>query len=232
MRILLVRHAQTTWNRHHLIQGHQRAPLSSLGCIQAQRLGWSLMSEPLVAVYSSDLRRAVDTATIAVLGRELKVRLMPGLRECGYGDWEGLSAYLDDQRTRQPESAQNAVKGQALSAAKGRGARPRRVGRGCRVPYPEAAPGGETLVETLQRFEAVINTIAERHPGETALVVSHDGPIRAWLTHILGWSIERAWDIEIANCGITEVEVGDGRTRLVSLGGKLKGLSSRAMGVS
>ncbi len=205
-RILVTRHGETLWNRHGLIQGHQPVPLSDLGRLQAQALGRRLSRTLLDAVYTSDLRRAVETVELALDGRRLAVEQLASLRECSYGEWEGLSSFVDDEG----ETGQMASKN-----------RRRRVGAGSSVPHPEAAPGGETLIEMLSRFTSAIERIADRHRGETVLVVSHQGPARAWFSHLLGWDLARCWDIEIDHCGLSEVEITPEGARLLRLEGRV-----------
>src|SRR6266851_3985273 len=61
-RLLLVRHGQSTWNREHRIQGQLDPPLSEEGRRQAERLGRRWAGRKFVAAYSSDLKRALETA--------------------------------------------------------------------------------------------------------------------------------------------------------------------------
>ena len=63
-RILLVRHGETDWNATGRIQGHSDTPLNAAGRLQARRAAQRLAREPIRALYSSDLARAFETATI------------------------------------------------------------------------------------------------------------------------------------------------------------------------
>ena len=89
--ILLARHGETDWNRDRRVQGHTDVPLNANGIAQARALAEELATEPLIAVFSSDLARASDTAA-AVAGRHgLPVTIDPDLREKNFGSWEGLT---------------------------------------------------------------------------------------------------------------------------------------------
>ena len=87
-----VRHGETDWNREGRIQGVADVPLSALGREQAQELAASLATRPIGALYSSDLRRALETAK--PLGERLGVRAhtAPALRERDFGVNEGRMA--------------------------------------------------------------------------------------------------------------------------------------------
>ena len=101
--ILLVRHGETDWNTEGRVQGHTDRPLNATGLEQARVLAAQLAQEPLVAVYSSDLVRARDTATIVADVHGLDVWLDPDLREKNFGTWEGLTD--TEIRSRFPDAA-------------------------------------------------------------------------------------------------------------------------------
>jgi broad specificity phosphatase PhoE len=88
-RILLARHAETDWNRVGRWQGHADQPLNETGREQAAELGRRLKGRDVVAIYSSDLRRARDTATIVGAELGLEVVQDPALREIDVGSWSG-----------------------------------------------------------------------------------------------------------------------------------------------
>jgi probable phosphoglycerate mutase len=89
--LLLARHGETDWNRELRIQGSSDTDLNDVGRAQARALADELAGEQLDAIYSSDLRRARETAEIVATGRGLDVRLDADLRERSFGSWEGLT---------------------------------------------------------------------------------------------------------------------------------------------
>jgi broad specificity phosphatase PhoE len=89
--LLLARHGETDWNRELRIQGHADPPLNDLGRRQAHELAERLAALELDALYSSDLRRARETAEIVATAHGLDVRLDPALREFDTGNWTGLT---------------------------------------------------------------------------------------------------------------------------------------------
>jgi broad specificity phosphatase PhoE len=158
-RILLARHGETEWNRLGRWQGHADPPLNALGRRQAQMLAEQLAGDSVAAVYSSDLGRARQTAEIVAERLALAVTERPGLREIDVGSWSGLTK--EEVRERFPD-------GFALWLA------------------GEVGHDGETREELATRAVAAVESIARDHVGQTVLVVTHGGVIRALRRHAGG----------------------------------------------
>lgn len=150
-RILAVRHGETAWNRDTRIQGHTDIGLNELGQQQARRLAHALQDEPLAAIYASDLSRARATAEAVAIRQGQSVRTDPGLRERGFGLFEGLT--WAEIETRHPQEA-----------------------LAWRKRHPEfAPPGGESLLSLRERIVATVHGLAQRHVGEQIMIVAHGG---------------------------------------------------------
>ena len=158
-RILLARHGETAWNHAGRWQGHADPPLNDLGRRQAEILAEQLAGEAVAAVYSSDLRRARETARIVADRLRLPVIEKPALREIDVGSWSGLTR--DEVRERFPEGFARWLAG-------------------------EIGHDGETREELTRRVVAAVESIAQDHPDETVLVVSHGGVVRALRRHAAG----------------------------------------------
>jgi broad specificity phosphatase PhoE len=96
--ILLARHGETDWNREGRWQGWADPPLNEAGREQARELAEQLRSMPFDAVYSSDLRRAHETAEIVAAPHEVPVITDRGLREIDVGSWSGLTRAEIEER--------------------------------------------------------------------------------------------------------------------------------------
>jgi broad specificity phosphatase PhoE len=96
--ILLARHGETDWNREGRFQGWADPPLNETGRAQAQVLAGQLAELPFDAVYSSDLRRAHETALIVAEPHGVPVIVDRGLREIDVGSWSGLTRPEIDAR--------------------------------------------------------------------------------------------------------------------------------------
>ena len=156
--LLLVRHGETDWNREGRWQGHADPPLNDAGRAQARALGKTLANERVDAIYTSDLRRAAETAEIlgAALGRP--VTSDPDLREIDVGSWSGLTR--DEVAERYPDwDAHDGESRDALQA--------RVVGAVRRIARRH--PGGRVLIVThggsIRSLERHVNGESERVTG-------------------------------------------------------------------
>jgi len=150
-RILAIRHGETAWNVDGRIQGQLDVPLNEMGRWQVHRLALAVADEDIAAVYSSDLLRALETAQAVSRGCGEPIVTDVGLRERGFGEFEGLTwAEINE---RWPGMAERWRK---------------------RDPT-FGAPGGETLNEFFARSIATATRLAGLHPGRTIALVSHGG---------------------------------------------------------
>jgi len=99
--LLLVRHGETDWNRAGIWQGWADPPLNESGRAQARALAEELRATPFDAVYTSDLRRAKETAEILAAAHGVPVHVDADLREIDVGSWSGLTR--EDIRRRFPD---------------------------------------------------------------------------------------------------------------------------------
>src|SRR5579871_6119870 len=101
--ILLARHGETEWNVARRWQGHAESDLTDTGRAQALELASLVGESGISAIYSSDLRRAADTASIVADALGLTVRVDAELREVDVGEWSGLTSA--EIEARFPEGA-------------------------------------------------------------------------------------------------------------------------------
>lgn len=186
--ILLARHGETDWNREQRWQGWADRPLNELGRAQAGELADSIEGREINAVYSSDLTRARETAEIVAARLGLDVTPDEALREVDVGEWSGLS--LAEAEARFPE-----------------GFRRWQDGR-------HGWESGESYEKMSRRVVLALLRIAAVHPGETLLVVTHGGSIRACRAEAAGldYAESRVSGIgSTENCAVVELRVSEGR---------------------
>ena len=231
--VVLVRHGESTYVAEGRFQGQADPPLSELGRRQAALVAarLSVPSEPpvlalpagppLEIVHSPLARAAATAAAIAAAcsGREsfgaaVPVRPDDGFLEIGQGEWEGRTTTEIIERW-----------GDELSAWR-------------RDPVANWAPGGESISEVDRRVRPALGALltrlaAGRDPGTLdrsqvlgylgarpdqgwSVVVAHDGVFKLALLALLDLPITRFWTFPFALCGISIVEIGGGRARLLS----------------
>ncbi|CAO2207026.1 unnamed protein product [Urochloa humidicola] len=160
--VVIVRHGETSWNAARIIQGHMDAELNDIGRRQAVAVAHRLSKEVKpAAIYSSDLKRAAETAqTIAKICNLPNVVFDPALRERHIGDMQGMK--FQDAATERPEAYKAFVSHK----------------RNQQIPG-----GGESLDQLSERCVSCLNNIVEKHKGERVIVVSHGGTIRELYRH-------------------------------------------------
>ena len=232
--LALVRHGESEWVLKGLFQGQGDSPLTERGRRQAlltarriarrsRRPVMPLPTVPPLAVIHSPLARTAETATLiarAVSGGRgddavatpISLIPEPGFLEIGQGEWEGLPGTEIVERW-----------GSLLEDWR-------------RDPLSAWAPGGESVREVdarvrvaLQRVLADLAVVAEPAPqgrsqvlgyGDTpgtepwSIVVGHDGVFKVTLLALLGLPLDRFWTLPFALCGISVVEIRNGRPRL------------------
>ena len=154
MKLLLLRHGESEWNAAGRWQGWGDPPLSQRGRDQAAAAARALPA--FDAVYSSDLRRARETAEIIAGGR---IETDVDLREIDVGEWTGLTDAEIEQRG--PGQLQ--------------------AWRSLELQQP---PGGEHRDQLRTRVLRAVDRIASKHPSGTVLVVTHGGAIHAVERHL------------------------------------------------
>lgn len=186
MRIFLIRHGETEWNKLGRLQGHSDVHLSGEGIHQAYLLTTHAHFPHIDAIYSSDLSRATETAEILAEYFNLNVKKIPELRETNFGDWEGKS--IKELAEKLPDDF-----GKLFTD-------PER----CRPPH------GETFLECQARVMNVIRNIIATHDGQNVIVVSHGSAIRLIIGAALDMPIHKIWAISQFNMALNILRVDEG----------------------
>ena len=186
-RLWLVRHGLTEWNMQERFCGHSDVPLSARGRVQARWLARRLEKEAISTIYTSDLARARETATIIASQRTpvLQVKVSAAWREMDFGAWEGLTySEIAEQFKDQLGFFSD--------------------------PEHFSPPNGESLAHILQRVQAELAAIAysKDMPMEgDAVIVSHGGPLRILLCSILGMPLARQLQLRIDHGSLSAIDL-------------------------
>jgi 2,3-bisphosphoglycerate-dependent phosphoglycerate mutase len=182
----MVRHGETDWNRENRFQGHADPPLNDAGRAQARDLAGRLATKPVAALYTSPLRRALETAHILGERLSLETRLSDALMEVDVGSWSGLTR--DDVAVRFPDGYRRWLE------------------------FSHGWDDGETYDDLGQRVLEGLRGIAGAHANERVLAVTHGGPIRSALAvaEAVPFDEARRAIHVVGNCMTVQFAVRDG----------------------
>jgi probable phosphoglycerate mutase len=186
-RLLLVRHGQSTWNHERRIQGQLDPPLSDEGRRQAAQLGRRLAGRKFAGFYSSDLKRAAETAQLVGESIGIDPTPMAELREIYLGQWEGLRT--EDLAIRFPEAWASWTE----------------------EPDWDLVPGGEGSAAFEARVSGMLDTLFKRHTQGDVLVVTHGGVIQIAIHHVVGRPGRGIFPFRIQNTSVSVLERRIGR---------------------
>jgi len=176
--LILLRHGQSQWNLENRFTGWVDVPLSPKGEAEARAAGEKLRGHAIDVLQMSVLKRAIDTATLALESAGVSVaetRRDAALNERMYGDLQGLNKA---EAARKWGDAQIKL---------------------WRRSYDVRPPGGESLADTAARvlpyWEAHI--LPDLRAGKNVLVVAHGNSLRALVMHLDGLTREQVLELEI-----------------------------------
>ena len=196
-RLLIIRHGQSEANKNHIFAGHFDAPLSELGCAQAERTACYIAENYRVsAVYASDLQRAYHTGRAVADRLGLDVVTDEQLREIYAGEWEGVT--FEELAVRYPE--EYGLWRFDIGLAR--------------------CVGGESLGEVWERAVRVARRIAKAHVGQTVVLATHATVTRALQCEAMGVSLPEMKNVPyVSNASVTVIDVDeDGKLTLIEAG--------------
>ena len=178
-RVFVARHGEAAYESELLSDAG--GWLTTLGRDQARALAQSMAGERIARVWTSDMARAVQTGEIVAGGLGVDVVVRKGLREFGVGHAAGTNGDPD------PFAATFAAWLDGDLTAR--------------------IPGAESGTEVVERYEAVLDEIADQHRGEAVLVISHGGVMCLALSALArNLTPSHSRDVPLPNCGVVAVE--------------------------
>jgi broad specificity phosphatase PhoE len=186
--VIIIRHGQSQGNAEGRFGGHTDTPLSPRGRRQAQATAKALASEKFDAIYSSDLPRAIETASPLAKLTGISLETTDALRERSVGVMEGLT--FEEAAEQHPEQYQALL----------------------RRDFEHVLLGGESYRQTLDRASRQLDEAIEEHKGGRIALFAHTGTICILILHLMGAldapDLKPVW-IATANCGIARFDLRD-----------------------
>ena len=185
-KLILARHGETVWNVEKIYRGRTDVNLDEVGIKQAELLGKYLSNWKLEAIYSSPLKRALDTANMVARYQKVGVHVAEGLVDLDYGEWQSLP----EQEVKRLYPALHY--------------------EWRNNPHKVKMPGGESLEDVRKRAIEVVNDVLSRCQG-SILLVSHRVVNKVLICSLLGLDNSHFWNINLDVGGITIFNYADGR---------------------
>ena len=196
MRFFIVRHGETAWNIEGRFQGQRDTELNERGLEQSRRAAEYLAGHKFDAVVSSPLRRALVLAEMIAERCGTEVEITPAFTEISHGDWEGLLSTEVSERW------------------------PQLLETWHESPHTVVMPGegGESLRTVQLRAASAADALSGKYSGDVC-AAAHDAVIKALICHFLTLPLSAFWRLQIANCGLTIIEIIPGKAPRMSLMG-------------
>lgn len=186
--VVIIRHGQSQGNAEGRFGGHTDTPLSPRGRKQARATAKALASEKFSAIYSSDLPRAIETASPLAKLTGVPLQTTDALRERSVGVMEGLT--FEEAAEQHPEQYQALL----------------------RRDFEHILLGGESYRQTLDRASRQLDEAIEEHRGGRIALFAHTGTICILILHLMGAldapELKPVW-IATANCGVARFDLRD-----------------------
>lgn len=173
IRIILVRHGETEWNKKRIFRGRAEVKLNKRGIEQAKLLSRALSNLEIRRIHSSPLSRAKDTAKAIADSHELKVRVNKSFIDLDYGDWQGFSEEVVEKQY------------------------PHLYQKWRMHPEGVKIPGGESLEEVRVRAVRGLKKIVSREKEGIIVIVSHRVVNKVLICALLGLDNSAFWQVKL-----------------------------------
>lgn len=190
--MLLVRHASNDYTKEGRLAGWiPGVHINAQGQREADELARRLSKLPIEAIYSSPLERAVDTANAIAACHRLTVEIREGLGEGNVGEWTGKTI-----KELQATDLWKAIQTK---------------------PVGVNPPGGESIDQVQARMVSEFERIRGAHSEGLVVIVSHADPLKAAISHYLGWDLNLFQRIAISPASASVLLLEDEKSQLLLL---------------
>lgn len=199
MRLYIIRHGETDWNRQNKLQGKRDIPLNEQGEALAKKTKEGLREVPFTLGITSPLKRAEKTAQILLEGREIPIRTEKRMEEIGFGEYEGMVYTKTYSEIPDEKFSYFFTKPEAYQPGR----------------------GGETVTELLAREREFWQELLTNpdYEDQTILLSTHGAALGGLLCVIKGQTEAHLWDSKLhKNCGFSVVDVVNGQVTILQEG--------------
>jgi len=193
VKIILIRHGETDWNKQQIFRGRMDVALNEVGFAQARAVQEALKDVQIDGLYSSPLSRAFETAKILRERRTCEVEIEEGFIDINFGKWQGLS----HQKVKEEYKDLYEMW----------------ITKPQMVTFPE----GESLEQVCRRSGDALEKVIKKYLGGTLAIVSHRVLNKVLLCTILGLELSHFWYIKQDTCAINRFEYKDQKWYLTIL---------------
>ena len=191
MKLIIVRHGETEWNKQDKAMGQLDSPLTAQGIQDAHAIAQRLSRLPFTTCYSSDLGRAAQTATIIAEICDITIVFDSDLREWNMGIFQRFT--IPEMREKFPQER----------------------GDYERIGYDYVVPKGESIAQCKTRSLRALNRIAEQHLDEIVVVVTHGYVLMVFFEMVLGLPPRSIGRYKLNHASFSAFDYVDGTWSLV-----------------
>lgn len=170
-RLIFVRHAEAEGNVNRVFHGWTDGEITEKGHIQARKAAERLKEVDIDVIYSSSMKRTLQTAKYISQVKNLPIKRTDKLKEINGGDWEGR--HWDELPVKWPQEHDTWEN----------------------KPHIHRMPNGESMEEFQQRLIEEVKYIIENNKGKNVCIVTHGTAIKALMCYFLGCKLEEMLNI-------------------------------------
>jgi len=186
MKLFLVRHGETSWNKEGIFRGRKDIQLNRNGVIQAKSIAKYLFHAQIDFIYSSPLKRALYTAKEITKYHKLNVQIAKELIDFDFGNWEGYT--IEEIKKKFPELYNLWLTN----------------------PEKLEIPNGETIPILKKRLKTFLDYLIKKHPQKTIILVSHRVVLKMLILIALRLNTRYFWSIKLDTGSISILEYSSG----------------------
>jgi len=191
LKIILIRHGETVWNKEQLFRGRKDIELNRKGEKQAEYLTKYLGKIKVDDVYASPLKRALFMAKKIAVKHKLCVKISKALIDFDFGSWEGHT--LEDIKVHYPQLYNLWLLN----------------------PEKLKIPKAETIAQLRNRLKQFVQALVKKRQNKTVVIISHRVVLKMFILSALDLPAKYFWSIKLDTSSISVLEYNKGNGTFV-----------------